>query len=429
MIKSTKHTGRNKQLKRWVLTINNPIWDSEKDVEVDLANNTLPILENYYDLLVVKDEFNRDLFHFKYIEVTTSKDGKVVVERPYFKDYESIKTYMENLEHFKYAVYQLEQGKNETPHIQAGIIFEAGKRFYTVKKYFPTAHIEPARGSNTDIRAYCMKSEGKLKEPVEIGKFSEMRSRNDIVEFLELVKLGATDAELQSLFPVLFTQYGIDKIEKFRQVNLKAIYENTMRAVKATYIYGAARLGKTSYIFQKYAMKDVCRVVSYGSGAFDNYKSQKVLVLDEFTGKLDITLMNNILDNYPFELPARFANRTACYDTVYIVSNLKLSQLYTNAQHQYPEIYNSFVKRIKNVIRFTGLGEWRFEMRDERRTVDGLEQIHCEGLPFPQIKRTKSCPTANNRLTLSVGLKSLRGNYLSRQIKKTSLAFYRRTCY
>ena len=211
-------TERTRQLKRWVLTINNPLWDSEKDIEADAA---LPTVGDYYDLETITDEINKDLFIFKRVEAARDNE-KIIVERPYFKDFDSVKLYLENLEHFKYAVYQLEQGKNETLHIQLGIIFEAGKRFYTMKKYFPTAYIEPARGSNNDIRAYCTKADTRVGEPVEIGKLSEMRSRNDIVEFLELVKLGADNMTLQNLFPTLYSQYSPDKIAKFRQDFLKA---------------------------------------------------------------------------------------------------------------------------------------------------------------------------------------------------------------
>ncbi|MDR0850779.1 MAG: hypothetical protein LBN07_04905 [Christensenellaceae bacterium] len=360
-------TERTKQLKRWVLTINNPFW-TEQDTEVDMVNNALPVVTDYYNLETVKDELNKDLFVFKYV-VVKQDDKQVVVEKPYFKDYESIKKYIENLEHFKWSAFQLEQGENETPHIQAGIIFEAGKRFYTMKKYFPTAHIEQARGSNTDIRAYCTKKEGRLLEPIEIGKFSEMRSRNDIVEFLELIKLGAANATLQKLFPTLYSQYAPDKIEKFRQDMLKEEYGQKFRDVKVTYIYGKARLGKTTYIFNKYPMQDICRVNNYTKGTFENYISQKVLVLDEFTGKIDITFMNNLLDKFPVDLPARFSNRTACFSEVYIISNLHLSELYKEEQVASPEVYNAFISRMHEIIKFTGLGKWKYEKQGSEDSV------------------------------------------------------------
>ncbi|MDR0752376.1 MAG: hypothetical protein LBF12_07370 [Christensenellaceae bacterium] len=149
----------------------------------------------------------------------------------------------------------------------------------------------------------------------------------------------------------------MDKIEKFRQDILQEQYGSKFREVKVTYIYGITRLGKTTYVYDKYPIKDICRVNDYKVGTFENYHSQKVLVLDEFTGLLSIAFMNNLLDRYPLELPARFSNRTACFTEVYIISNLPLSALYTETQNAQPEVYKAFTSRIHEIIHFTALGE------------------------------------------------------------------------
>ena len=108
-------------------------------------------------------------------------------------------------------------------------------------------------------------------------------------------------------------------------------------------------------------MKDICRVSNYTQGVFETYKSQKILVLDEFTGRIDLPFLNNILDRYPVDLPARFSNRTACFDEAYIISNLSLANLYQEERNTKPEIYNSFKQRIHEIIKFTALGKWHYE--------------------------------------------------------------------
>jgi hypothetical protein len=66
-----------------------------------------------------------------------------------YSDMGSFTDYVKSLEHFKYAIFQLEQGEKEhTDHIQMFIIFTCGKRLETVKNYFPTAHIEAVKGTN-----------------------------------------------------------------------------------------------------------------------------------------------------------------------------------------------------------------------------------------------------------------------------------------
>lgn len=171
------------------------------------------------------------------------------------------------------------------------------------------------------------------------------------------------------------------RLQKPQRVN-----NETKRAtnVKVTFIYGNARLGKTTYIYDKYKMSDVCRVNNYSQGTFETYKNQKVLVLDEFTGRIDLPFLNNLLDRYPVDLPARFSNRTACFEEVYIISNLPLHELYKDEQNTRSEVYNAFTQRIHEIIRFTALGKWHFEKRQSGGTQQ-LEMIpieNDENLPF-----------------------------------------------
>jgi len=72
-----------KQIRRWMLTINNPFWD-DTQTEVDITNTTLPVVENAHDLSFMGEEYNQDFIDFKYVE-RTSKDGsQEIIKRPYF---------------------------------------------------------------------------------------------------------------------------------------------------------------------------------------------------------------------------------------------------------------------------------------------------------------------------------------------------------
>ena len=172
---------------------------------------------------------------------------------------------------------------------------------------------------------------------------------------------------MKTMFPVLYSQYGPEKIERFRQDELKAEYGKKFRDVKVTYIYGAPRTGKTTYIYETHPINDICRIDNYIKGTFEGYDHQKILVLDEFTGKIDLPFLNNLLDKFPVQLPARFANRTACFEQVYIISNLPLESLYKEEQSTARAVYNAFIARIHNVIKFTGVGEWQYIKKDGKR--------------------------------------------------------------
>jgi len=362
----------DKKVRRWMFTINNPIFKDSDLEEVDISKTDLEIVDNTDDLKVLSKPENVNLFEFKYVKKYFEKEQKEkVVKRPFFKDLESIQTYIKNIT-FKYCVFQYEKGS--TYHIQGFIIYPESKRFKNVKQEFLTAHLEPADGTNFECRNYCMKEETRVAGPFEFGDFAEMKSRTDILQFHEELEEGASNMELKASFPNLYSSYGPAKIESFRQDYFKDKYSSEMRDVKVTFIYGKTRTGKTSFIYDNFPMSEICRVTDYDRGTFENYQQQKVLVLDEFTGEIKINYLNNLLDKYPVDLSARFANRMACYNEVYIISNLSLKQLYKEEQNNSPEVYEAFLARIKNIIHFTDVGKYVYEMKDGK--VDPSNEIN-----------------------------------------------------
>ena len=75
-------------------------------------------------------------------------------------------------------------------------------------------------------------------------------------------------------------------------------------------------------------------------------------MFDEFRSSLMIGDMLDYLDGYPLALPARYANRQACYTTVYLISNIGLSAQYRNLQENEPATWKAFLRRIHHVIEY-----------------------------------------------------------------------------
>ena len=148
----------------------------------------------------------------------------------------------------------------------------------------------------------------------------------------------------------------IRDIDALRQVLSSEKYLCENRDLFVTYIFGASGTGKTRSIYQKHSAKDICRITNYRAGKginFDGYTNQKVLVFEEFNSQIPIEEMLNYLDIYPLNLPARYNDRTACYQTVYITSNIPLSEQYKNVQKDRPETWNAFLRRIHKVLEYT----------------------------------------------------------------------------
>lgn len=274
---------------------------------------------------------------------------------------EEISLYVQGLEHFKYCMFQREKGhEKETEHIQMFLVFTVGKWFSTVKSYFPTAHIEKAQGSNVQCRDYCSKKDTRVSGPYELGEFAEQRSRTDLATIVELAKCGATDSEIQSLFPSQYLLY-IDKIHKVREQFRYDLNKSNERKVVVTYIYGPPGCGKTRYIVNKYGYGTFYRMTNYRKNCFDYYDNEKVIVFDEFDSSLPITEMLNYLDVYPVQLPCRYSNKLANYDEVYIISNLKLFEQYQIIQEEKPLQFQALLRRIHKIIRFDENGKQHIE--------------------------------------------------------------------
>ena len=99
---------------------------------------------------------------------------------------------------------------------------------------------------------------------------------------------------------------------------------------------------------EKYGYDKVFRVTDY-EHPFDGYKGQEVIVFEEFRSSIRIGEMLNYVDGYPVELRCRYANKVACFTKVYIISNIALTEQYTDIQKYQPETWNAFLRRINKV--------------------------------------------------------------------------------
>lgn len=277
--------------------------------------------------------------------------------------HEKIKSALDSLA-LKYYCLSDEVGLQEqTPHTHVFLAADkAAIRFSTIKKLFPTAHIDAANGSCEENRDYVQKS-GKWADDAKSdtsvpGTFEEWGElpdepgqgfRSDIAELYNMIVDGMSNAEIMAQNPDLAAH--ITRMDKIRQDVLEERYRTTFRQLDVTYIFGPTETGKTRGVMEKHGYGDVYRITDYAH-PFDRYASEPVLCLDEFRSSLAIGDMLNYLDGYPLSLPARYANRVACYETVYIVSNIDLKNQYPNVQVDEPATWKAFLRRIHKVVEY-----------------------------------------------------------------------------
>lgn len=284
---------------------------------------------------------------------TQSRRYRLTINNPEETD-EQMYEYLKNLEYMKYFIFSREKGEKEgTIHLQIFLIFTIGKRFSTIKKLFPKAHIEPAKGSNNQNRDYCSKSETHLSGPFEFGDFIEERSRTDLKNFFVMVNAGATDYELQCLYPKLYEK-NVSKLPAFRNAKIMQDFGKTIRKdLIVTYVYGSTGVGKTYSILKKYDKGSFYRITDYVRDPWQDYIDQKVVVFDEFRSQFPMVNMLHFLDIYPVSLPARFSNKVTCYNMLFIISNIPPSAQYKEYKANEPETYKALNRRIHHVVYLT----------------------------------------------------------------------------
>jgi len=116
-----------------------------------------------------------------------------------------------------------------------------------------------------------------------------------------------------------------------------------------------------------------------------------VILFDEFDSGIRIREMNNYLDGYPLMLPARYNDKVACFERVYIISNIDLCQQYmekvkcpiTGVENEIravpDEIWHAFIRRIHNVIHFMPDGTWQ-----QYDAKEYLREFSTDAQPKPQ---------------------------------------------
>lgn len=241
---------------------------------------------------------------------------------------------------------QLERGESGYKHYQGYIENGAPIRFSTLKKKFPTIHLEPRKGTQFQAYEYATKKEtriGKVLGNMEKPPEEQKRGRGKILETLhERIRNGEKVDDIIQTSPE-----AMPHIRNLRELE-NVIQRTTARKkkyrdVKVTYLYGKTGVGKTRHVYDTY---DELYTVTDYRHPFDNYNGEKVLVLDEFNSQLQIEFMLKLLDVYPMELPARYHNKHAAHEEVWIISNLKLEELYPSVQESSPQQWKAFLRRI-----------------------------------------------------------------------------------
>lgn len=214
------------------------------------------------------------------------------------------------------------------------------------------AHSEAAHGSSQENRDYIAK-DGKWADDVKHGtkvddtfeEWGEMPAdshsrRNEYTEIIDRIRDGATNAEILLENPDFFRV--MRDVEYVRQMLKAEEYREKWRNIETVYIWGNTGVGKTRFVMDGCGYSNVYAVNDY-KHPFDGYLGENVMLFDEFNSNFRIQDMNNYLDGYPLSLPARYSNKVACYERVFIISNIDLWEQYHQERLNQRSVWDAFI--------------------------------------------------------------------------------------
>lgn len=296
------------------------------------------------------------------------------------EEFENFWKDLEKLDYLQYAIFQREKGEESgIIHFQFYCDFKNAHKFSWVKKRLPYGcHFKPMRTTATLCKNYCSKLDTRVSGPFEIGEFKEERQRTDYMRAREMLLEGLTLEEVEDLYPTTYAQYK--NVFKEIYLNKKSKeFGNRCRNVEVYYIWGNGGVGKTSSIYKKYGFKNVFFVSRYEKYLFEGYNFQDVLVLDEYDSQIEITVLNRLLDVYPYTLRGLGKEYQACYTKVYILSNLPFKDQYRNICEEKKSQLKAFKRRVHFIYHVDDEGKFYIEKESIFEDIPENE-VELEGL-------------------------------------------------
>lgn len=278
---------------------------------------------------------------------------------------------IKGMKQFKYLVFQLEEGENKTPHYQFYVAFTNSVRFSTLKKILPESHIDPVKYGNDNAREYCMKEEGRIEGPWEIGEFvSDVNRVGRCNKLNKVFKMAMDGCPLKQLL-----DYDASSVIKhLNQIDSTILkyksepFTKEIRQMEVNYIWGNTGTGKTYEFIQDILDGKAYRAM--GNNPFDNYMGQTHLIYDEFGSQIPLKQFLGLTDIYPYELECRYSKRPSCFTKVTIISNDSILEQYKNIQEEHLESYKAFMDRFTNIIEYVDMNPIGTARRDRWRNID-----------------------------------------------------------
>ena len=243
-----------------------------------------------------------------------------------------------------YLIVGKEIGESGTPHLQIYFYKNTKITFNGLKKTFPTAHIEQAKGTPQQNQTYCSK-EGNF---FELGTLPQQGNRTDLKKLVESIL--SKETKIDQLIvedPIAYHQYGrtLEKIEALQKRKQFRTKQTTCE-----WIYGASGVGKSYEAYINYSPETHYNHQEDGLW-WDNYDQQEIVIINEFRGEIKYKRLLELADKTPCNVPQR--NKAPCPFTsrhIIITSSKSPEEIYTYLGDNMEQLYRRITIRHKQKL-------------------------------------------------------------------------------
>lgn len=220
----------------------------------------------------------------------------------------------------QYAVWQLEQGANGTPHLQGYVYLKKRSRLSALKAMCKHAHWEPRKGTHEQAKEYSTKDETRVAGPWEIGEGPNPGKRNDLAKVQQAIEAGATMTEL-------FKDHFGTAVRYTRGLTTAVQLLGTRKRegpVDVVTYYGPSGTGKTRRAAYEAGADAywLCPPNSHGGAIWwDGYDGQTTVVIDEYEGWIEFRAFLRIIDRYQVMVQTKGGNVPLLATRFIITSN------------------------------------------------------------------------------------------------------------
>lgn len=245
-----------------------------------------------------------------------------------------------------YVVGGFEYGESGTYHIQGYLMFTGPKRLTTVKRIFPTAHLEIKRGTVKQAIDYCKKDGNYFThgpEPSEQWTAASQKNKERCAQAIKSAKENKLD-QLQEEDPEIYLRYE-RVLTKLATENLKNLPD--LPFLNNYWYYGSTGTGKSKKVRQEHpdAYRKNC------NKWWDGYKNHEVVVIEDID-KQHACLGHHLklwTDHYPFLAEVKGSTSMIRPKSFFITSNYTIDEIFED-----PGI-SSPLKRRFHVVHFNSL--------------------------------------------------------------------------